>query len=126
VDLVKHPKGYGWPRKRVLWLTTDLRELKTFKRRVVDEKNGPALEAKMKGVKLANVTEVRRGRSTDGLLRTGKDKHAKRYFSIISKERTLDLEASSDEMAEFIVVRLTLLIIDLQRNRQWMQRHYGV
>jgi len=53
---------------------------------------------------------VRRGRSTEGLRRTGKDSKADRYFSIISKDRVLDLEASSAEMAEFFATRLTLMI----------------
>jgi len=126
VDLIKHPKGFGWPRKRVLWLTSDLREIKTFKRRVTDDdKNAAALSDKAKGVKVASITEVRRGRSTEGLKRTGKDSRADRYFSIVSKDRVLDLEASSAEMAEFFATRLTLMIIDLKRDQQWMKRHYG-
>jgi len=88
VDIIKHPKGFGWPRKLKMWLTRDLRDIKTYKKRVSDDdKNGAALEAKLKGVKIAAVTEVRRGRFTDGLWRTGKDSRADRCFSIISGER---------------------------------------
>jgi hypothetical protein len=122
VGVVKHPDGYGFPRKRVMWLTMDLSELRIFTRRVQDEKTSPSLHAKITCVKLADITEVRRGRSPDGLLRAGKDR---RCFCIVSKVRTLVLEASNEQIAELIASRLALLAIDQQQNRQWMQRHYG-
>ena len=53
------------------------------------------------------------------LKRSGKDKKADRYFSIISDERSLDFEASSAANASLIATRLTLLIIDLKRDSKW-------
>jgi len=62
--------------------------------------------------------------STVTLKRTGKRSRADRYFSIVSKDRTLDIEAASAEMKDFLMTRITLLVIDLKHDMDWMERYY--
>jgi hypothetical protein len=124
VLLIKHPRT-GWPRRRMVWLDPDQLEIRSNKKRVYTDQSTPkSVLAKTKGIPIMNIIDVRRGRSTDVLKRTGRDAKATLYFSLITRERTFDLEAPSIEMAQFIATRLTLLIIDIQRNEKWLNRFY--
>ena len=54
----------------------------------------------------------------------GSKKKEDLYFSIIGGARTIDLEAESEEMREFLVTRLTILFIDLNEDKTWLERIY--
>ncbi len=120
-DIVKHPRK-GWPRKRLIWLNSDCTMIYAHKQLIPEIT--PALEKKVKGISIKSIKNVTRGISTDVFQRTGKKSKQDRYFSIVADDRTLDLEAPSKEMAEFIGTRITLLIIDLKKDMPWMERYY--
>lgn len=103
-------------------MSPDFETLYCYKYRVLDLNKKMA--QKVISIPINSIKTVKTGISTDILKRTGKKRRAKRYFSIITDERTLDLEAQSEEMAEFVGTRLTLLIIDLQKNSEWMEKYY--
>jgi len=63
---------------------------------------------------------------TDVFRRTGIPRRWDRYFSIVTEDRTLDLEAETPASAEFLASRLMLMIIDIQKNMKWMGRYYDM
>ena len=67
---------------------------------------------------------MRRGITTDVLKSKGSKKKEDFYFSIIGGARTIDLEAESEEMREFLVTRLTILFIDLNEDKAWLEKVY--
>ena len=111
------------PRKRMLWLDFNGKSLNTGQKRILEAKDEKEL-AGIKGIPIDSITEIRRGMSTDVFKRTGDASRSDRYFSIVSSERTLDLEAQSAQQCDFLASRLTLLILDLQRNETWLHDYY--
>ena len=75
-------------------------------------------------MKLVAVSDVKRGRSTDILKRSGRDSKSASYFSLVTADRTLDFCAPSPQMATFIATRITILIIDARQDEAWLNRYY--
>ena len=122
IDIIKHPRK-GRPRKRMMWLSPDADRINTAKVRIM-EITTPGQKDAIKGVEVNDIVDIVDGIATDNLKRTGKRARADRYFSIITAERTLDIEAPSAEMKEFLMTRITLLVIDLKKDMEWMERYY--
>lgn len=111
------------PRKRILWLDFNGKSLNIGQKRILEVKNEKEL-AGIKKVDIDEITGIRRGMSTEVFQRTGNASRSSRYFSIISDSRTLDLEAESAQQCDFLASRLTLLILDLQKNEHWLREYY--
>jgi curved DNA-binding protein CbpA len=121
VELTKHPRK-GYPRKRFLWISPDFEWIMTGRERILEPTAYEREE--MKGVRIKDIHEITRGITTEVFERTGKPKRQSRYFSIVTNERTLDLEAESKERADFYVSRISLLVLDTQKNKKWLLRHF--
>lgn len=95
-EVIKHGRR-GKPKKRYLQMD----KAQTMIQWSSHIKNGEqALIA------LSDVTEVRRGITTDVLQRTGNKRNSCRYFSIIARSRNLDIEVESEEIRDSLVVGL--------------------
>ncbi len=127
VDILKHPrKTYSYwkakPLKRKFWISPDFEWLMTGKERILEP---DAMERQeLKGVRIADIHDITKGIATEVFETTGKPKKQSRYFSIITNERTLDLEAESKDRADFFFARISLLVIDTQQSRKWLQRYF--
>ena len=59
---------------------------------------------------IADVTEVRKGMTTEILKRYGKAESASTYFSVIARSRSLDLEVESEEIRDNLVRSLNKIV----------------
>jgi len=128
----KHPhsrKKYGWKiidrqfvLRRFFWLSTDHQHLNIAKKRNL-EPSEEELE-KIKRIPIADIKGIKKGISTDVLAATGKLSKENKYLSIVSDERTLDLELPDQKQREFLASRLELLVISLQKDEQWFDRFH--
>jgi curved DNA-binding protein CbpA len=121
IELTKHPRK-GYPRKRFFWITPDFEWFMTGRERILEPT--AAEREEMKGVRISDIHEITRGITTEVFEKTGKPRKQSRYFSIITTERTLDLECESKERCDFLVSRISLLVLDTQKNKKWLQRHF--
>lgn len=121
IKIIKHPRK-GFARRRYLWISPDFQWLCIAKERIL-EPNSQQLEG-IKRVRILDIHELTRGITTEVFERTGKPKKQGLYFSIITNERTLDLECESKSRADFLLSRISLLVLDTQKNKKWLQRHF--
>ncbi|KAH9257840.1 hypothetical protein BASA81_003859 [Batrachochytrium salamandrivorans] len=121
IEIIKHPRK-GYPRRRFFWISPDFEWLMTGRERILEPSKDEMDQ--IKGVRIADIHDISRGITTEVLERTGKNKKQSRYFSIITNERTLDLEAESKERADFLMSRISLLVLDTQKNKKWLQRFF--
>lgn len=121
IEIIKHPRK-GYPRRRFFWISPDFEWLMTGRERILEPSKDEVDQ--IKGVRIADIHDISRGITTEVLERTGKNKKQSRYFSIITNERTLDLEAESKERADFLMSRISLLVLDTQKNKKWLQRFF--
>ncbi|GBG34415.1 DnaJ family protein [Hondaea fermentalgiana] len=129
----KHPhsrKPYGWKfidrqfvHRRMFWLSTDHEWLHIAKKRNL-EPSEAELE-NMKRIKIQDVTKVTKGMQTGALLATGSLRKEHKYLSILTADRSYDLEAPDQRQREFLHSRLTLLVIHLQKNEEWFERFHA-
>ena len=77
-------------------------------------------------VVIADVIDIVRGINTPNLQKHGKLKLINKYLSLLSNECNLDIEASSDSTAFFLWSRLCLMIMDQQKNLDWVKRYYDL
>ena len=59
---------------------------------------------------IADVTEVRKGMTTEILKRYGKAESASTYFSVIARSRSLDLQVESEEIRDNLVRSLNKIV----------------
>jgi len=109
-------------RNRLFWLSTDHKHLNVARKRNLEPTE--AEMAQIKQVEIAKIFDIKKGLTTDVLTQTGVLKREKRYFSLCTEERTLDLEAPDNKQRDFLYSRLTLLVIQLQQNLEWFKRFY--
>lgn len=121
IEVIKHPRK-GYPRRRFFWISPDFEWLLTGVERNLEPT--PEAREKMKGVRIKDIHEITRGICTEVFARTGYPKKQSRYFSIITADRSLDIEAETKERADFLVSRISLLVLDVQKNKKWLHRHF--
>lgn len=114
---------YYSPKRRVLWLDHQGTHICTGPVRILEAVTEKE-KSSIKKVKIENITEIKKGISTEVFDRTGIESKAKRYFSLVTPERSLDIEVAARETREFLSTRLSLLVADIQRNEDWLDRHY--
>ena len=68
----------------------------------------------IQGVELASVIRISRGRDTDVLRRTGKDKDSDKYLSLVTQDRSLDL-CFDDEDGRELWWRTMTALVDVER-----------
>lgn len=123
-----HVKKHGrkglkyFPKKRFLWTDRECLVINTAEKRIVEATEKE--EVKIKSVKVMNISAIHKGMSTAVLKRKGNKATAHKYFSIITPERTLDLQAETRKVRDFLVSRLTLLVIDTLQDMEWLQDFY--
>jgi hypothetical protein len=74
------------------------------------------------GIRLVDVTHVNTGVSSGTLLRSGSAKRSNLYLSLVTPQRTLDLEASSEEERDALVKGFRLLVEGRQANTAHQQQ----
>jgi len=114
---------YYSPKRRMLWLDHQGTHLCTGPVRILEAVTERE-KASIKQVKVQDVTEIKKGKSTEVFERTGVESKARRYFSIVTPDRTLDIEVISLEQRDFLATRIALLVIDSQKNEEWLEKHY--
>jgi len=127
IDVLKHPRsGWPWPhpKRRKFWISPDLQWLITFKDHVLEPT--PEQLAQFKRVRVTDVIDVTGGLSTEVFLRSGSRKRVAHYFSVVTADRTLDLETAETTMSDLMLSRLSLTVADLQKNRGWVARYYDL
>ncbi len=121
IEVTKHPRK-GYPRRRFFWISPDFEWINTGHERILEPEEWE--KPNIKGVKISEIIDIARGIATDVFARTGYASKHKRYFSIITPDRTLDIEMESVERADFLFSRLSLLVLDSQKNQKWLQRYF--
>jgi len=119
------------PRKtrQCLWLSESAKYLFLGPRIVHD--NSELDLSKVFRIRVSSIKAVLKGRKTNVFNKTGKECHHHRYLSLVCSNRTgrseqavnwtIDLEFEDLKQREAAFLRLTLVIITLQKNRKWFQ-----
>lgn len=110
-------------KRRYLWLDFHCKSINTGPSRILEAQTDKERES-IKTVSMSTITEVKKGMTTEVFLRTGTLSRQHHYLSIISPERTLDIETETMEQRNFLATRISLLVFDLQRNKEKLFNHY--
>jgi len=112
--IVKHGRA-GKPKQRLMWLSDDLTELLWRTDRVLDRVLGDG----QRGIPMIHVVGVTAGAQTQLLasrVATGRIDlaNSSRLFSLLTTERTLDMQAASPAQAAVLVRAFRFLVTQLQ------------
>lgn len=110
-------------KRRYLWLDFHCKSINTGPARILEAQTDKEKDS-IKSVSMSSITEVKKGMKTEVFLRTGTLSRQQHYLSIISPERTLDIETETIEQRNFLATRISLLVFDLQRNKEKLFNHY--
>lgn len=110
-------------KRRYLWLDFHCKSINTGPSRILEAQTDKERDS-IKSVSMSSITEVKKGMATEVFLRTGSLSRQQHYLSIISPERTLDIETETVEQRNFLATRISLLVFDLQRNKEKLFNHY--
>ncbi|OQS03096.1 adenylate kinase, partial [Thraustotheca clavata] len=102
-DVIKHGRR-GAPHTRTLFADVEFKRL--FWQKPDKKELKPKLDT---SIALSDVIEVVQGMKTEVFKRSGDSSKGGRYFSLIADDRTLDIEASSDEICALLVMGFTEL-----------------
>ncbi|OQR82474.1 adenylate kinase [Achlya hypogyna] len=102
-DIIKHGRR-GAPHTRTLFSDVE------FKRLFWQKPDKKELKPKLdQSIALSDVVEVRRGIKTEVFNRSGDAAKAGRYLSLMADDRTLDIEAATDDICGLLVLGFTHL-----------------
>lgn len=121
IEVIKHPRK-GYPRRRFFWISPDFEWINTGPERILEPQEWE--KTYIKGVRILDIIDITRGINTDVFARTGSRAKHNRYISLITPDRTLDIEMERPDRADFMFSRLSLLVIDHQKNKKWLQRYF--
>ena len=109
VSVTKHPFRSGRPSKKTFQLSLVQGDMYLYMYLTWKGKR-----TSIQGVELASVLRLTRGRDTDVLRRTGKDKDSDRYLSLVTQDRSLDL-CFDDEDGRELWWRTMTALVDVER-----------
>ena len=98
-EVVKHGKR-GKPKKRFVQLDKAQTMIQWSSQKNVKEAM----------ITISDITEVRKGITTDVIRRYGKGEQAARYLSIIARSRTLDIEVETEQVRNNLVAGLNKVL----------------
>mmetsp|Transcript_5697 Transcript_5697/g.7453 ORF Transcript_5697/g.7453 Transcript_5697/m.7453 type:complete len:273 (-) Transcript_5697:702-1520(-) len=114
---------YYAPKRRMLWLDHLGTHICTGPVRIIEAVTDKE-KASIKQIEMEKISEIKKGMSTEVFERTGSESKQRKYFSIVGSERTLDIEVISVEQRDFLATRIALLVLDCQKNEDWLRTHY--
>ena len=132
IDIKKFVGGGGWFKNNTsmmrLWMSPDGVSLCIGKEQIMldeialkEQKGPPPFDS----IPFDEITDLVRGRKTELLAKKGKKNKEDLYFSVLAGDKTINLEADSPDVADFLSTRMTLLIIDVKKDEDWLDRHYN-
>eukprot|EP00924_Labyrinthula_sp_SR-Ha-C_P011271 snap_masked-scaffold_48-processed-gene-1.103-mRNA-1 protein AED:0.43 eAED:0.43 QI:0/-1/0/1/-1/1/1/0/585 len=115
--------SYYPARHRFLWLNHTRTHINTGPVRILEPQTPQEIKS-IKGVKLTDIVEIKLGINTDVFKRTGLKEKEETYFSIVSKERSIDMECVSKQQRDFLASRINLLRCCEQKDFEEIKKHY--